>query len=389
MGVSVGDVKAEVSVTPEAASSTQSSIHFQVAALSSTSSRFSHATCDAPTEAAQFAFSSCASGHEGAPREGISTAISANEPTIVSEDGVRTLRIRKHGSRALPVPEILDPLYLEARHKHKKPKERQTAHTSETSKPRPLTPFQVELAVNPYARALSTTVRQCSLTRTRLPMNFLFPFGLFMPRQGGSGEGTTKPHFKPLKGYGYRTVPPPGLVGHVSYVLAKNSVVQSLGGRKARRTGPWVRIADQKTKHDYAALIEKPGEGSVKPSAEWEWDDKMAENVLHILRAGVVSGLEYAHPHGLIKRVNEVEVKNASAVVRFKGTGPEDDARDLLTNEWTHVAKFDLAELCDDSERDYLMKKLGIEDDIMVVVKGLKSLKASVALGRLQNYVDN
>ncbi|KAF2211959.1 hypothetical protein CERZMDRAFT_97878 [Cercospora zeae-maydis SCOH1-5] len=402
MEVSAGDVKAEVGGTPEAASSQTSHStgsplclvsHMQHVMLRPKKPSL-HLTAVAggkkcPLRHCLSTSSAAASGHERGACGKAATAISKNEPTIVSEDGTRTLRSRKHGSRALPVPEILDPLYLTARHKYRQSKASQTSHTSEISEPRTLTPLQRALAVNPYARALAATVRQCSLTRVRLPIDFLFPFGLFMPRQGGSKPSPTKPYFKPLKGYGYRTVSPPGLVGHVSYVLAQKSVVQSLGGKKGKRGGSWVRIADQKTRHDYARLMGKPGEGSIKPSVEWEWDDQMAENVLDILRASVTSGLKYAHPHGLIKRVSEVEVKDASAVVRFKRTGPEDDAGDSLTDEWSHIAKFDLAKLCVDFERHYLMRKLGIEDDVMILVKGSKSLKASLALQRLQSYIDS
>ncbi|PPJ55588.1 hypothetical protein CBER1_03746 [Cercospora berteroae] len=336
--------------------------------------------------------SDASTGHRRGYREA-PPAISANEPTIISEDGTRTLRTRKNGSRALPVPEILDPLYLKARHKYRQSKDRQNAQASGTSETRTLTPFQQELALNSYARALETPIRQCTLTRARLPIEFLLPFGLFTPRQGGSELGPTKPYFKPLKGYGYRTIPPPGLVGHVSWTLAKDSVVQSLGAKKGRGKGggSWVRLADQKTRDDYATLTKKSGGGNVKPVAEWQWDAQMPEKVLEILTEAVVSGLKYAHPHGLIKRVNEVEVKNASAVVRFRGTEPEDGtvAEDWATDERSRIPKFDLTKLCEEFERDYLIHKLGIEDDVMVIVKDLKSLKAVLALEKIQNYVDN
>ncbi|CAK1365956.1 unnamed protein product [Cercospora beticola] len=341
------------------------------------------------------ASSNASTGHRKGYREA-PPAISASEPTIISEDGTRTLRTRKNGSRALPIPEILDPLYLKARHKYRQPKDGQTAQTSGTSEPRSVTPFQQELALNPYARALETPIRQCALTRARLPSDLLLPFGLFMPRQGGSEPGPTKPYFRPLKGYGYRTVPPPGLIGHVSWVLAKNSVLQALGAKKGRGKGggSWVRLADQKTRDDYATLTNKSGGGNVKPVAEWQWDTQMPEKVLEILRGNVVSGLKYAHPHGLIKRLDEVEIKDASAVVRFKGTELEGgtvncSAENWVTDKWTGIPKFDLTKLCEESERDYLIYKLGIEDDVMVIVKDLKSLKAVLALEKAQNYVDN
>lgn len=339
--------------------------------------------------------SDASSGYGRGYREAPPT-ISANEPTIVSEDGTRTLRTRKNGSKALPIPEILDPLYLKARHKYRQSKDRQNVQASGTSETRTVTPFQQELALNPYARTLETPIRQCALTRARLPSDLLLPFGLFMPRQGGSERGPTKPYFRPLKGYGYRTVPPPGLIGHASWVLAKSSVLQSLGAKKGRGkgSGSWVRLADQKTRDDYATLTNKSGGGNVKPVAEWQWDAQMPEKALEILRGNVVSGLKYAHPHGLIKRLNEVEAKHVSAVVRFKGAEPEDgtvncSAENWTTDEWTGIPKFDLTKLCEESERDHLIHKLGIEDGVMVMIKDLKSLKALLALEKIQNYVEN
>ena len=132
----------------------------------------------------------------------------------------------------------------------------------------------------------------------------------------------------------------------------------------------------------------------MKPVAEWQWDAQMPEKALEILRGNVVSGLKYAHPHGLIKRLNEVEAKHVSAVVRFKGAEPEDgtvncSAENWTTDEWTGIPKFDLTKLCEESERDHLIHKLGIEDGVMVMIKDLKSLKALLALEKIQNYVEN
>ncbi|GIZ47684.1 hypothetical protein CKM354_001076900 [Cercospora kikuchii] len=343
----------------------------------------------------RYASANASTGHRRGYREA-PPAISADEPTIISKDGTRTLRTRKNGSKALPIPEILDPLYLKARHKYRQPKDGHTAQTSGTYEPRSVTPFQQELALNPYARALETPIRQCALTRARLPSDLLLPFGLFMPRQGSSESGPTKPYFRPLKGYGYRTVPPPGLIGHASWVLAKNSVLQSLGARKGRGKGggSWVRLADQRTRDDYATLTNKSGGGNVKAVAEWQWDAQMPEKVMEILRGAVLSGLKYAHPHGLVKRLDEVETKDASAVVRFKGTELKGgtvngSAENLTADEWTGIPKFDLTKLCEESERDHLIYRLGIEDDVMVIVKDLKSLKAVLALEKIQNYVEN
>lgn len=68
------------------------------------------------------------SGHRNVsravPEGSVGTSrISPSEPTTLSEDGIRTLRIRKHGHKPLPIPEIMDPIYLYARNKHKQPRQ--------------------------------------------------------------------------------------------------------------------------------------------------------------------------------------------------------------------------------------------------------------------------
>jgi hypothetical protein len=44
------------------------------------------------------------------------------QPTAPSEDGLRTVRKRKHGHNALPLPPFMDPIAINAKTKHQQPK---------------------------------------------------------------------------------------------------------------------------------------------------------------------------------------------------------------------------------------------------------------------------
>lgn len=64
------------------------------------------------------------------------------QPSVLTEDGTRTLRQRQHGNRNLPLPPLMDPIVLAAREKYTQPK----AEVVEEE----LTDFQRELAMNPF-----------------------------------------------------------------------------------------------------------------------------------------------------------------------------------------------------------------------------------------------
>jgi hypothetical protein len=67
------------------------------------------------------------------------------QPTELSDDGTYTLRTRKYGNRALPLPPFLDPVRIAASLRRTGPK----IPLSEI-KAEDLTDFQKELAKNPY-----------------------------------------------------------------------------------------------------------------------------------------------------------------------------------------------------------------------------------------------
>lgn len=79
-------------------------------------------------------------------------------------------------SLSLPLSPLMDQGLLRARNRYRNRK------TEPSSEP---TEFQKKLLKNPYAQALATPVRSCSLTNVRLPSHFLLDFGLAPhPRTG-------------------------------------------------------------------------------------------------------------------------------------------------------------------------------------------------------------
>ena len=69
-----------------------------------------------------------------------------DQPTVSSEDGLRTYRVRQHGNRGLPLPAIMDPVAIRAKERHKEPKLRVEDQQGT------LTELQKELRSNPYGK---------------------------------------------------------------------------------------------------------------------------------------------------------------------------------------------------------------------------------------------
>ncbi|KAL8943611.1 MAG: hypothetical protein Q9216_000976 [Gyalolechia sp. 2 TL-2023] len=81
-----------------------------------------------------------------------------------------------HGTLQLPLSPLMDPRFQRARDRYRVRKPEPTGELSD---------FQKKLSKNPYAQALATPVRSCSLTNLRLPSYFLLDFGLTPhPRTG-------------------------------------------------------------------------------------------------------------------------------------------------------------------------------------------------------------
>lgn len=67
------------------------------------------------------------------------------QPTELSEDGARSLRVRKYGGKSLPLPPFMDPVKVARHMKYRTPKAPENAIL-----PDQMTELQKELAMNPY-----------------------------------------------------------------------------------------------------------------------------------------------------------------------------------------------------------------------------------------------
>lgn len=146
------------------------------------------------------------------------------------------------------------------------------------------TAFQRALEANPYAQALATPVRQCQLSRTRLPSQFLVPFVTELPalnRESIDGkDATAKPRIAPA--IDFKSNRPK------SYLLATEEAMRSMGGRK----GKWPLLVNDRMKRPYALRARKSMD-SVKVHREWVCDkDGLVDRVREQLRQVVKRNLK-------------------------------------------------------------------------------------------------
>ncbi|KAH7360255.1 hypothetical protein BKA65DRAFT_390314 [Rhexocercosporidium sp. MPI-PUGE-AT-0058] len=114
----------------------------------------------------------------------------------------------------------MNPAFLEARQKHKAPK------PPPTKTP---TPFQQQLAKNPFALALATPVRRCAISGTKLPSFFLQGFRVMSdPKTGDPWYVPTELAKKHLPGKEREEKPTPSKIGYQVYTLNRRDLLQSI-----------------------------------------------------------------------------------------------------------------------------------------------------------------
>ncbi|CAK3970362.1 Hypothetical predicted protein [Lecanosticta acicola] len=203
------------------------------------------------------------------------------QPTASSEDGGRTIRTRQHTNKSLPLPPILDPVLTENREGHA------AAKPTSLSEDEGLTDYQKALQGNPFAWALATPIRQCSITRVRLPSYFLIPFQSELPWLGAEpANGNTQPAVPRIV---------PAIFGvkskaTQSYALGTREAISSLAVQDGKRPR-WPVLVNIYMERLYALLMEKQMH-NVKPPKEWHCDtenlvqqvrDQLARDVKHCL----------------------------------------------------------------------------------------------------------
>ncbi|KAF2481782.1 hypothetical protein BDY17DRAFT_325296 [Neohortaea acidophila] len=168
----------------------------------------------------------------------------------------------------------MDPIVLAAREKYTQPK---AVVVQEE-----LTEFQRELAKNPFAQSLASPIRQCSLTRVRLPTHFLQPFSTVVSSTRFAPEGDKRPHLLPhparTRHEAYVST------GSSSYVINRRHVLDYLN-----RKGKWTAAVSFRMQEGYAKVGVKK---RAKVGDTWVWDREMPERILGDLRAEVVKRLE-------------------------------------------------------------------------------------------------
>lgn len=88
------------------------------------------------------------------------------QPTVISEDGSKTLRTRKHGNKSLPLPPIMDPIARASKQRHKQMKDRGIQNDE-------LSDFQQKLRLNPYGTNTHNSLDQpytLTLRSQRMPL---------------------------------------------------------------------------------------------------------------------------------------------------------------------------------------------------------------------------
>lgn len=234
--------------------------------------------------------------------------IAVEQPTVVREDGGRTLRPRQHGKKPMPLPPFLDPLAVRAKTKYTEPKPLKP-HEEKTA-------FQRELEANPYVQALATPVRQCAVTNARLPSHFLLPFVSHIEQP--PAEDKTSSEKAESRQVTARISPDLDLNGlrelrspARTYALAQQHIIKHIGSKRR-----WLALVSERMKKWFALRLGKQWH-NFKVQSEWEWDNKTDENVLEKLREDVVDKVMVAWKRGQLQVVNEEHDVNAETQRSF------------------------------------------------------------------------
>ncbi|KAK4549240.1 hypothetical protein LTR36_007698 [Oleoguttula mirabilis] len=315
------------------------------------------------------------------------------QDTVLSEDGVRTLRKRENGGRSLPLPPLMDPVAVKAKGRYREPKPLK----SEEGK----TEFQKELEANPYAQALATPVRHCAVTNARLPAHFLLPLVSHLdPHQIDDTADTTK---RPSKHITARLVPdikldiPRELRSPArGYVLAEHHILEHLSSKRR-----WMFVVTERMKRWFALKTGRQWH-NMKVQKEWQWEEGTPEKVLGKLREEVVKRLAVA-------------IEDKEVVLAQPGSTPlaadeeqgvacylplakslETDIEAALTQDLgiaPGVRAYDLAHLLGEDYLRRMLESHGVEDhgsrSWVAVPKSADTVELQLALLRLEAYTHN
>jgi hypothetical protein len=229
-------------------------------------------------------------------------------------------------SSRLPISPLMDPSFWAARQKHRLPKQ------PPTKKP---TPFQRQLANNPYAQALATPMRMCTMTRTGLPSYFLQDFELiahpetgdpwYMPRSLTSKHSSPTPMHSVNESGTAQSADSTSTTGSFTrhgpraYVLSRAELLEATNARKGPFANPQERFPNKRELEWKVFRDQKIG-----------WREDMDQFVLELMRRRVGEGLQYLQSlkKGYLVRCKDwEEAKNKKQVAAVLWLGAQEHAK--------------------------------------------------------------
>ncbi|KXS95893.1 hypothetical protein AC578_2641 [Pseudocercospora eumusae] len=226
---------------------------------------------------------------------------------------------------------LMDPIYLEARHKYKQTKADAARNHDE------LTPFQRKLALDPHAHALASSIRQCRLT------------------QPEDTSHKASPRFTPHTGH-------KGRVKNNTYVLGTRAALEHI----SQKTN-WKMLVPEKQRDQ-----------------QWEWDKNMPDRYLQSLRNTALKQLRIC-----LKTQDTTNHENSGCVLF---TCEREESLDAMSAHTTGNAQpapyeYDLRKLFPPEQVVTFISEHDIKDEKIVLSRHTETTIAVMCLEKLQDYI--
>lgn len=249
-------------------------------------------------------------------------------------------------------------------------------------------------------------MRQCNITKARLPSHFLLPFSTALtpapiPPQPLE-ENNTASHSNKIQPTLVPSLasdlPQATTTGSSTYVLNRRDMVAHL----TRRNG-WSAIVTTRMQDAYARMV---GKKNVRVSQEWGWDLAMSDLVLEKLRAEVVSAAskilegrrrgDFIVPLGRDPDLRFPVGAKVAAVLEIQSSTPprvvnEEErsvSQTFLALGETPVPVYSLLSLLGGQENVHELRfdPEMLESTHLAVVRHLRTIRLLLALDRLKTY---
>nr|OQO16715.1 hypothetical protein B0A51_14974 [Rachicladosporium sp. CCFEE 5018] len=205
------------------------------------------------------------------------------------------LRRRNYGNPPLPISPLLVGDKPRANRKPKASREQQ--------KPEDLTEFQQALALNPYALALASPVRHCTLTSAKLPKHFLLPFSTSLIPPSGSPSEKSKASLQS----GHHSSLSDALPA-TSYVLNDASVIAHLS-----KKSHWRTLVTERMKQHFAPTVQKNAK-TINVKDFWSWNAD-ATQIRERLERDVLNAVMEATEYESGRLVSDGDVEAACVIL--------------------------------------------------------------------------